>query len=162
MPQKKAPEKVLITAALPYANGPIHIGHLLEYIQADISSRFLKQAGKDALYICASDMHGTPIEINAQKAGLPPEKFVEKFWHEHQRDFAAFQIQFDNYYKTHSPENKELAEYFFQALKKKGYITRKKIAVMYCTTCKRTLPDRFVKGTCPHCKTKDQYGDVCE
>ena len=162
MPQKKVPEKVLITAALRYANGPIHIGHLLEYIQADIYSRFLKLSGKDALYICASDMHGTPIEINAQKAGLPPEKFVEKFWHEHQRDFAAFQIQFDNYYKTHSPENQELAEYFFQTLKKKGYITRKKIEVLYCTACKRTLPDRFVKGTCPHCKTKDQYGDVCE
>ena len=162
MPQKKAPEKVLITAALPYANGPIHIGHLLEYIQADIYSRFLKLIGKDALYICASDMHGTPIEINAQKAGLPPEKFVEKFWQEHQQDFVAFQIQFDNYYKTHSPENRELAEDFFQTLKKKGYITRKKIEVLYCTTCKRTLPDRFVKGTCPHCKTKEQYGDVCE
>src|SRR3989344_1482722 len=118
MPQKKVPEKVLIPAALPYANGPIHIGHLLEYIQADIYSRFLKLSGKDALYICASDMHGTPIEVNARKAGETPENFALRFWKEHQEDFSRFEIDFDNFYKTHSPENKELAEYFFKELKK--------------------------------------------
>ncbi len=154
--------KTVITAALPYANGPIHIGHLLEYIQADIYSRFLKLTEHDALYICASDMHGTPIEINAQKAGQKPEAFVEKYWLEHQADFKSFLIQFDNYYKTHSPENKELAELFYSTLKKKGLIYRKTIQVMYCDHCKRSLPDRYVKGTCPHCQAADQYGDVCE
>ncbi len=154
--------RTVITAALPYANGPIHIGHLLEYIQADIYSRFLKLTGEDALYICASDMHGTPIEINAQKAGQKPEAFVEKYWLEHQADFKSFLIQFDNYYKTHSPENKELAEFFYSSLKKKGLIYRKIIQVMYCDHCKRSLPDRYVKGICPHCQAADQYGDVCE
>jgi len=155
-------EKIIITAALPYANGPIHIGHLLEYIQADIFSRFLKLQGKDALYICASDMHGTPIEVNATKAGIKPELFVEKYWQEHQRDFASFLIQFDNYYKTHSPENKMLAELFYTTLKKKDLIYRKKIKVMYCPVCKRSLPDRYIKGICPHCQMPDQYGDICE
>jgi len=154
--------RTVITAALPYANGPIHIGHLLEYIQADIYSRFLKLTGEDALYICASDMHGTPIEINAQKAGEKPEAFVEKYWLEHQADFKSFLIQFDNYYKTHSPENKELAEFFYSSLKKKGLIYRKTIQVMYCDYCNRSLPDRYVKGICPHCQAADQYGDVCE
>ncbi len=154
--------RTIITAALPYANGPIHIGHLLEYIQADIYSRFLKLSGEDALYICASDMHGTPIEINAQKAGQKPEIFVEKYWLEHQADFKSFLIHFDNYYKTHSPENKELAEFFYSTLKKKGLIYRKIIQVMYCDHCKRSLPDRYVKGICPHCQAADQYGDVCE
>ncbi len=155
-------DKVVVTAALPYANGHIHIGHLLEYIQADIYARFLKLIGKDALYICASDMHGTPIEINAKKAGIEPEKFVDTFWKEHQADFASFQIKFDNYYKTHSPENKELAIEFFEELKQKGYITTKEMQIMYCETDKRSLPDRFVKGTCPKCGAEDQYGDVCE
>jgi len=159
---KSSSSKILITAALPYANGSIHIGHLLEYIQADIYARFLKLQNKDVLYICASDMHGTPVEVNAQKAGIPPEKFAEKFWIEHQQDFKSFLIEFSNYYKTHSPENKELCEVFYTTLKKKGYIFRKKIHVIYCTHCERSLPDRYVKGTCPNCTTADQYGDVCE
>ncbi len=154
--------KIVITAALPYANGPIHIGHLLEYIQADIYSRFLKLMGKDALYICASDMHGTPIEVNACKANLSPEVFVEQYWKEHQEDFRSFLIDFDNYYKTHSPENKETSELFYSTLQKKGYIYRKKIKVMYCGNCRRSLPDRYVKGICPHCRAPEQYGDVCE
>ncbi len=154
--------RILITAALPYANGPIHIGHLLEYIQADIYTRFLKLQGKDALYICASDMHGTPIQINAAKAGKDPEKFALEFWKEHQHDFASFLIHFDNYYKTHSPENKELAENFFAELRKKGYIVTKRMKVIYCSHCVRYLPDRYVKGTCPNCTSADQYGDVCE
>jgi len=154
--------KIVVTAALPYANGPIHIGHLLEYIQADIFSRFLKLQGKDALYICASDMHGTPIEVNAAKEGILPEVFVEKYWQEHQRDFASFLIQFDNYYKTHSSENKLMAEFFYTTLKKKGLIYRKKIKVMFCPSCKRSLPDRFIRGDCPHCRAGEQYGDICE
>src|SRR3989344_924041 len=155
-------DKTVITAALPYANGPIHIGHLLEYIQADIYARFLKRSGKDALYICASDMHGTPIEVNAKKAGVEPEKFVDRYWKEHQQDFASFLIGFDNYYKTHSKENQELSEYFFAELKKKRLIYIKKIDVIYCNHCDRTLPDRYVRGTCPLCGIADQYGDVCE
>ncbi len=160
--QKKKNDKIVVTAALPYANGSIHIGHLLEYIQADIFTRFLKLQGKDARYICASDMHGTPIEVNAAKAGVVPEKFVEKYWEEHKEDFASFLIEFDEYYKTHSVENKELAELFYTTLKKKGYIYHKKMAVMFCEHCRRSLPDRFVKGVCPKCHAADQYGDVCE
>ena len=155
-------ERTIVTAALPYANGPIHIGHLLEYIQADIYTRFLKLKGEHALYICASDMHGTPIEVKASAAGIAPEQFVERFWLEHKKDFASFLINFDNYYKTHSPENKELAEHFFETLKSRGFIYRKFIKVIYCGHCQRSLPDRFVKGTCPHCQAEDQYGDICE
>ncbi len=155
-------DRIIVTAALPYANGEIHIGHLLEYVQADIFTRFLKMQGKNALYICASDMHGTPIEVNAKKAGTTPEKFTIKFWKDHQQDFKLFHIEFDNYHKTHSPENKELSEYFFRELKKKGYIYTKKINIIYCNNCSRSLPDRYVRGTCPNCATEDQYGDICE
>jgi methionyl-tRNA synthetase len=159
---KKENEKIIVTAALPYANGQIHIGHLLEYIQADIFTRFLKSTGKDALYICASDMHGTPVEIKARELGEDPEKFALKVWKDHQKDFNSFLIDFDNYHKTHSPENKELAEFFFTELKKKKLIYTKKIDVIFCDKCERSLPDRFVRGTCPNCTTLDQYGDVCE
>ena len=159
---KKENDKIIVTAALPYANGQIHIGHLLEYIQADIFARFLKSIGKETLYICASDMHGTPVEIKAREAGEDPEKFALKVWKEHKKDFASFLIKFDNYYTTHSPENKELAEFFFTELKKKDLIYTKKIDVIYCDKCERSLPDRFVRGTCPNCTTLDQYGDVCE
>ena len=160
--KSKLKEKIVITAALPYANGNIHIGHLLEYIQADIYARFLRLTGKDVLYICASDMHGTPVEVNAKKAGKEPLKFAEEFWKEHQQDFASFLIKFDNYYKTHSPENKELAEHFFRELKKKKYIYTKKMNTIYCQNCNRYLPDRYVRGTCPNCTAENQYGDVCE
>jgi methionyl-tRNA synthetase len=155
-------EKIVVTTALPYANGSLHLGHLLEYIQGDIYSRFLKLIGKDCLYICAADMHGTPIEINARKAGIPPQKFVDKYWKEHQVDFKSFSIHFDNYYKTHSPENRELSEWFFDELKKKGHVYTKEIDAIYCAHCKRYLPDRYVKGTCSNCDENDQYGDICE
>ncbi len=154
--------KHIVTAALPYANGSIHIGHLLEYIQADIYSRFLKLTGHDALYICASDMHGTPIEINAKKAGILPEEFVEKYFKENQEDFKSFLIHFDNYYKTHSEENRELSEYFFKVLKEQNLIYLKEIEQMYDEEAKRFLPDRFIKGTCPKCDAEEQYGDGCE
>ncbi len=154
--------KIVVTAALPYANGSIHIGSLLEYIQADIFVRFLKLQGHDALYLCASDMHGTPIEVNAAKAGIKPELFVTKYWKEHQRDFKKFLIKFDDFYKTHSSENKQFSELFFNTAKQKGYIYIKEVAQMYDEKAKRFLPDRFVKGTCPKCQAADQYGDVCE
>lgn len=159
--QSKSHKKV-ITAALPYANGPMHIGFLLEAVQADIYARALRSMQDEVLYICASDMHGTPIEINAKKAGVEPEKFVERYWKEHQQDAASFLISFDNFHKTHSTENKELSEYFFTELKKKKYIYIQKMDVIYCPSCQRTLPDRYIRGTCPLCGTADQYGDVCE
>jgi methionyl-tRNA synthetase len=155
-------DKIVVTAALPYANGPIHLGSLLEYIQTDIFVRFLKLTGENALYICASDMHGAPIEINAKKAGIDPEKFVENFWKEHQADFKKFLVQFDNFHKTHSKENRELSELFFNTLREKKLIYTKEMEQMYDKEAKRFLPDRFVKGTCPKCQAEDQYGDICE
>jgi methionyl-tRNA synthetase len=155
-------KKILITAALPYANGPIHVGHLVEYIEADIIARFLKLTGQDAIFICASDTHGTPIEVKAKDLNTTPEAMVKRFTKEHQEDFSQFFIEFDHYYTTHSPENKELSELFFNTLNKKGHIYKKLIKVIFCSNCKRVLPDRYVKGTCPHCATLDQYGDVCE
>ncbi|MBW2963385.1 methionine--tRNA ligase [Candidatus Woesearchaeota archaeon] len=154
--------KTLITSALLYANGDVHIGHLVEYIQTDIYSRFLKLIGEDAIYICASDMHGTPIEVNAQKAGIKPEEFANKFHKKNLAAFKKFLINFDNYYTTHSKENEELSNYFFDKMQKKGHIVKKKVEVIYCEKCQRDLPDRFVRGTCPQCGTASQYGDVCE
>ncbi len=159
---KTLQRKILITAALPYANASIHIGHLIEYIEADIVTRFLRLSGEDVVYVCASDTHGTPIEVNAAKLGVTPEEMVNKFNQEHKKDFSEFFISFDDYYLTHSPENKKLSEYFFTVLKKKGYITKKFVDVMFCPRCARALPDRYVRGTCPNCGTADQYGDVCE
>lgn len=159
---KSNPKKIAVTSALIYANGDMHIGHLLEYIQTDIFVRFLKLIGRKAVYIGASDMHGTPIEVNARKAGVTPEKFVEKYWKEHQEDYKNYLIHFDNYHKTHSPENQELAEHFFKELKRKNLIYLKEIDVIYCEKCQRSLPDRYVKGTCYLCGAADQYGDICE
>ena len=111
--------KILVTSALPYANGPIHAGHLVEYIQTDIFARFLKLIEEDAIYVCAEDTHGTPIEVNAKKAGVSPEEFIEKWGKEHIKDFKSFLIEFDSYYSTNSKENKKFAEYFFKTLNKK-------------------------------------------
>jgi len=155
-------EKILVTAALPYANGPIHLGHLMEYIQADIFTRFLKMKGIDVIYCCADDTHGTPIEIAAAKEGISPEEFIEKWAIEHKKDFESFYIDFDSYYSTNSPENKEFSDFFFKTLSQKGYIYKKKTSHLYCENCKRFLPDRFVKGKCPKCGSENQYGDVCE
>ncbi len=154
--------KTLITAALPYANAGIHIGHLIEYVQADIYSRFLKLLGEDALYICASDMHGTPIEVKAREQGKTPKEFSQKNHKANKETFKKYLIEFDNYYHTDSKENKELAEDFFKTLNKKGLIYKKKIEVVYCKKCDRSLPDRYVKGTCHNCGAYDQYGDICE
>ena len=155
-------QKIIITSALPYANGPIHVGHLVEYIQTDIFVRFLKLIGKDVVYCCADDTHGAPIEIKANELGIKPEQLIAKFLKEHQEDFKNFHIKFDSYYSTNSKENKYFSDLFFERLKKKGFIYKKEIEVTYCEHCKRTLPDRYVKGKCPKCKAPDQYGDVCE
>ncbi len=160
----KAPckERILITAALPYANGSIHLGHMVEHIQADIYSRAMKLFGKHAIFVCADDTHGAPIEIKATSLGLKPEQLIEKYYKEHTKDFADFGVLFDSYYSTNSPENKKYSDFIFTKLKEAGHIYTKEIPVIYCEHCKRFLPDRYVKGTCPKCHALDQYGDVCE
>jgi len=155
-------KRIIITSALPYANGPIHVGHLVEYIQTDIFVRFLKLKGEDVVYCCADDTHGTPIELKAKELGVSPEQLIAQVFTEHTRDFAAFLVQFDNYHTTNSKENKHFSDLFFSRLRKNGHIYTKDIEVTYCEHDKRALPDRYVKGTCPKCNAPDQYGDVCE
>ncbi|MBX5482583.1 MAG: methionine--tRNA ligase [Myxococcaceae bacterium] len=155
-------ERILVTSALPYANGPVHIGHALEYIQTDIWVRYLKSAGRDVIYLCADDTHGTPIELNAAKQGLRPEEFVGRFFEQHQADLGGLDVQFDCFWSTNSDENRRYAELIYGRLKEAGDIARRNVEQTYCETDKRFLPDRFVKGTCPNCKSPDQYGDVCE
>ena len=157
-----APRKILITSALPYANGPIHLGHLVEYIQTDIWSRFQKMRGNECIYVCADDAHGTPIMLRAEAEGITPEQLIAKSSEEHQADFAGFNVNFDHYHSTNSPENKHFAEYIYNQLNDKGYISRKTITQSYDPEKEMFLPDRFVKGTCPKCKAEDQYGDNCE
>ncbi|MFC1648413.1 methionine--tRNA ligase [Nanoarchaeota archaeon] len=154
--------KIIVTSALPYANGPIHIGHLVEYIQTDIFVRYLKLLGEDAIYCCADDTHGTAIEINAQKAGVKPEEFIKKWFKEHQESFSKFHIHFDSYHSTNSDENKYFSELLFNRLQVAGKIYEKEVEQAYDQKEKRFLPDRYVKGKCPHCKAEDQYGDQCE
>ncbi|PIO05056.1 methionine--tRNA ligase, partial [Candidatus Woesearchaeota archaeon CG08_land_8_20_14_0_20_43_7] len=155
-------ERIIITSALPYANGSIHIGHLVEYIQTDIIVRFLKLMGKDAVYCCADDTHGTPIEIKAKQLGIAPEELIATSSKEHQEDFASYHIEFDSFYSTNSAENKALAEMIYLRLKDAGHIYEKDMELTFCEHCKRFLPDRFVKGVCPKCGAEDQYGDQCE
>jgi methionyl-tRNA synthetase len=155
-------QRLLVTSALPYANGPIHLGHLVEYIQTDVYVRFRKACGDDVTYVCAADSHGTPIEVNAAKAGVSPKAFVERWRAEQHEDFKRFGVEFATYYTTDSEENRKWAYRIYDALKAKGLIYKKSVEQLYCETDKRFLPDRFVKGTCPKCGTKDQYGDVCE
>ncbi len=156
------PRKILVTSALPYANGPIHLGHLVEYLQTDIWVRFQKLIGNECLYICASDAHGTPIMLRARQDGVDPEKLVEEFRQQHHRDFAAFHIEFDNYYSTHSEENRELVEQIYARLVKNELIERRTILQPYDEEAGMFLPDRFLRGTCPKCAAQDQYGDNCE
>tara|TARA_R110000796_G_scaffold19317_9_gene58110 strand:- start:51582 stop:53609 length:2028 start_codon:yes stop_codon:yes gene_type:complete len=157
-----AQRKILITSALPYANGPTHLGHLLEYIQTDIWSRFQKLQGHEAYYVCADDAHGTPIMLNAQKQGITPEEAVKKVSIERQRDFADFNIKFDNYHSTHSQENKELSELIYNRLNDAGHIKRHTISQLFDPEKGIFLPDRFVTGTCPTCKSENQNGDNCD
>lgn len=154
--------QIHVTCALPYANGPIHLGHMLEHIQGDIFSRYLKMNGHDCHFVCADDTHGTPIMIAAQKAGITPEQFIKKSYDSHVADFKDFQIGYDEYSSTNAPENKELCEYFYGKMKNSGAIHKKPVEQLYCPHDKMFLPDRFVKGICPKCKSKDQYGDSCD
>jgi len=156
------PRKILVTSALPYANGPIHLGHLLEYIQTDIWVRFQKLRGQMCTYVCADDAHGTAIMLKAEENGITPEQQIAQVKADHEKDFADFQIRFDNYYSTHSPENQALSEMVFQRNKDAGYIVEKTITQLYDPQKGMFLADRFVKGTCPKCKAEDQYGDNCE
>ena len=154
--------KFLITSALPYANGDIHLGHLVEYIQTDIYVRFLRLIGEDVIYMCASDAHGTPIEINATKRGISPKELVNEFHERHREDFAGFEIGFDEFYTTDSPENQRHCEIIYLRAQDRGHISTREIEQYYCEVCGRFLPDRYIKGTCPKCGAPDQYGDVCE
>ena len=154
--------KILVTSALPYANGSIHMGHMVEYLQTDIWVRFQKQRGHDCLYVCASDAHGTPIMLKAREQGVTPEALTERVSAEFVRDFAAFGVEFDNYHTTHSPENEALVGEMYAALRKTGDIYTRTIEQAYDEKEGMFLPDRFVRGTCPRCKSEDQYGDACE
>jgi methionyl-tRNA synthetase len=154
--------RVLITSALIYANGPVHIGHLVENTQTDIYVRFLKLNGHDAFYCGAEDTHGTPIEIAAAKQGVTPEQFIDRWAKEHEEDYKRYHVNYDSYYTTHSPENQRYTEQIFKRLMDAGHVYTKEIELTFCEHCGRYLPDRYVKGTCPKCGAKDQYGDQCE
>jgi methionyl-tRNA synthetase len=153
--------RILVTSALPYANGPIHIGHLVEYIQTDIWVRFQKLNGNDCRYFCADDTHGTAIMMSARKAGVSEESFIAQMQQEHERDFADFGIEFDNYGSTHSAENRALCEEFWKSIRKAGLVKTKNVEQLYDPEAKTFLADRFVRGTCPKCKSPDQPGDNC-
>jgi len=156
------PRKIFVTSALPYANGPIHIGHLVEYLQTDIWVRFQKICGNQCLYFCADDTHGTPIMISARAAGIDPEELIGRVHKEHKADFDSFYVEFDNYYSTHSPENRYFSELIFSRLKEAGSILTRDVEQAYCESCAMSLPDRFIRGACPRCKAEHQYGDSCE
>ncbi len=154
--------KILVTSALPYANGPIHLGHLVEYIQTDIWARFQRLQGHSCYYVCADDAHGTPIMLRARQDGIEPEQLITAMKQEHETDFADFLVGFDNYYTTHSEENRELASEIYLKLRDEGHIATRTISQSYDPEAEMFLPDRFIKGTCPNCGTSDQYGDNCE
>ena len=154
--------KILITSALPYANGPIHLGHLVEYIQTDIWARFQKMRGHECHYVCADDAHGTPIMLRARQDGITPEQLIAEVSKDHQADFSDFLIGFDNYHSTHSDENKTLSQEMYRTLRDDGHISTRTISQAYDPEANMFLPDRFIKGTCPKCGAEDQYGDNCE
>jgi methionyl-tRNA synthetase len=153
---------ILVTSALPYANDSLHLGHMLEYIQTDVWVRFQRLRGHECYYVCASDAHGTPTMLRAEKEGIPPDELVARVTAEHSRDFATYRISVDNYLTTHSPENEELTTEIYRRLDARGLIVRKTIKQAYDEARQMFLPDRYVKGTCPNCGTPDQYGDSCE
>ncbi|AXV80905.1 methionine--tRNA ligase [Ralstonia solanacearum] len=154
--------RILVTSALPYANGPIHIGHLVEYIQTDIWVRFQRMRGHETYYVGADDTHGTPVMLRAEKEGITPRQLIERVWTEHKRDFDNFLISFDNYYSTDSDENRDLCERVYLKLKEAGLIDVREVEQFYDPVKEMFLPDRFIKGECPKCGAKDQYGDSCE
>ena len=156
------PRQIVVTSALPYANGPIHIGHMLEYVQTDIWVRFQKLRGHECIFVCADDAHGTPIMLRAQAEGISPEELIERMHKEHLQDFTDFGVAFDNYYSTHSEENRHFAETIYTRLRDAGHIRTRVISQAYDPKAEMFLPDRFIKGDCPNCGTADQYGDNCE
>ncbi len=153
---------LLVTSALPYANGPIHLGHLVEYIQTDIWVRFQRLCGHACYYVCADDTHGTPIMLRAQSEGITPQQLIERVGREHRADFAGFAIDFDSYYSTHAEENRALSAEIYRRLKEKGHIESRMIEQAYDPVKAMFLPDRYIRGTCPRCGAHDQYGDSCE
>jgi len=154
--------RILVTSALPYANGAIHLGHLVEYIQTDIWVRFQKMRGHEVHYVCADDTHGTPIMLRAEAEGISPRELIERVWHEHKRDFDGFHIGFDNYYSTDSPENRAFCEDIYARLKAQELIAIRSVEQFYDPVKEMFLPDRYIKGECPKCGARDQYGDSCE
>ncbi|WP_018875023.1 methionine--tRNA ligase [Thioalkalivibrio sp. ALJ1] len=156
------PRKILVTSALPYANGPIHLGHLVEYIQTDIWVRFQRSRGHEVIYVCADDAHGTPIMLKARAEGIEPEELIARVREEHEADFGEFLIGFDHYHSTHSDENRALASEIYTALRDAGHIETRTIDQAYDPEAGMFLPDRFIKGTCPKCGAQEQYGDSCE
>ena len=154
--------KLLVTCALPYANGHLHLGHLVGYIQADIWVRAQRMQGREAWFVCADDAHGTPIMLAAEKAGVAPEDFIRDIQASHERDFAEFGVAFDHYHSTHTPENQAMANRIYLALREGGYIARRSIQQLFDPEKQMFLPDRYIKGECPKCGAADQYGDNCE
>jgi len=161
-PQTNQARKILVTSALPYANGSIHLGHLLEHIQTDIWTRFQRMRGHTCYSVCADDAHGTPVMLRAQQLGITPEQMVTQTRDEHHQDLLDFHVNYDNYYVTHSDENKELCELVYNRLNDNGFISKRTISQLYDPEKQMFLPDRFVKGTCPSCKSEDQNGDSCD
>jgi methionyl-tRNA synthetase len=153
---------ILVTNALPFANGPIHLGHMLGYIQADIWVRFQRMQGHTVHYVCADDTHGTAIMLGAEKVGLTPEQYIAGVQIEHSRDFKRFHVDFDIFHSTHSQENRELATMIYQRIRDAGKIATRSITQLFDPEKGLFLADRFIKGTCPKCKAEDQYGDNCE
>ena len=161
-PRRNAGRRILVTSALPYANGQIHLGHLVEYIQTDIWVRAMRMHGHEIYYVGADDTHGTPIMLSAEKEGITPKQLIERVWREHTRDLSNFLVSFDNYYSTDSEENRELCETIYRRLEQAGLIDAREIEQAYDPVKEMFLPDRFIKGECPKCGAKDQYGDSCE
>ena len=153
---------IVVTSALPYANGSIHLGHLVEYIQTDIFVRFLKMKGEDVIYVCADDTHGAPIELKSRDMNIKPEQLIKEVHDEHASDFKKFMVDFDVFYTTNSPENQYYAEFIYNQLRKHNTISRKTVPGMFCEHDQRFLPDRYIRGVCPKCGATDQYGDSCE
>lgn len=154
--------KIVVTSALPYANGPIHLGHLLEALQTDMWVRFQRLCGNECYYFCAADTHGTPVMIRARDEGITPEELIDRMYAEHYRDYCGFEVNFDNFYTTHSEENRIFSEQLYNSAVENGSIAQKEIEQAYCDKCDMWLPDRYIRGTCPHCKAEDQYGDSCD
>lgn len=156
------PRKILVTSALPYANGPLHFGHIIEAVQTDIWVRLQKMRGNHCLYCSAEDAHGTPIMIRAQQEGITPEALIARTAEEHRRDYAGFLIGFDQFHSTHSAQNRRFTVELYEKLRDAGYIVRRAVRQAFDEQAGMFLPDRYVRGTCPRCKAPDQYGDSCE